>query len=57
MCEKSVWNEVQNVVTGEGKGATRMTVDGIHAERLVLWVLLDCVTRHWNGLFDRTWPA
>jgi hypothetical protein len=34
-CEKSVGNEVQNNVTGEEKGVTRMTGDGIHGERLM----------------------
>lgn len=30
-------NEVQNDVTGEEKGVTRVTVDGIHGERLMWW--------------------
>jgi len=34
-CEKSVRNEVQNDVTGEEKGVTRVTVDRIHGERLM----------------------
>ena len=34
-CEKSVWHEVQNDVTGEEEGVTRMTVVRIHGERLM----------------------